>query len=206
MTVGDEVRSGLDHWSRQEWRPALWHATEALNKTADKRYPALDEGAAFRQTLRDDVDIFAAMAAGDIDFVGSRFPLPIPSDQPDGRPDIADLMFAVHRYLHVDEAEMPAGCQVVPPAEGVSMFVIANGRLWLRATAAIAMLTVSVLAPENEGQPIPESYFLSWRNYDFLVSASWGEGAEFRRLVASVPIQRYTLDFGNAWDAWAPVR
>jgi hypothetical protein len=206
MTVGDEVRSGLDHWSAGEWRPALWHATEALNKTADKRYPALDEASAFRQTLRDDVDIFGTMAAGDIDMADSRFPLPIASDQPDGRPDIADLMYAVYRYLHGDESSMPAGCQVDPHAEGVSMFTIANGRLWLRATAAIGLFAVAVLAPENEGQPIPESYFLSWRNYDFLVSDSWGKREGFRESVAVEPIQQYTLDFGEAWDAWAPVR
>lgn len=206
MTVGDEVRSGLDHWSRGEWRPALWHATAALNKTADKRYPALEEGAAFRQALRDDVDIFAALAAADIDLVGSRFPLPVPSDQSDGRPDIADVMYAVHRYLHVDEIEMPAGCQVVPPTEDVSMFSIANGRLWLRASAALGLLAVAVFAPENEGQPIPESYFLSWRNYDFLVSDSWGQRERFRELMATAPIEKYTLDFGDSWDAWAPVR
>lgn len=204
MTVGDEVRSALDHWSRGEWRPALWHATAALNKTADKRYPALDEGAAFRQTLRDEVDIFGAMAAGDIDLVNSRFPLPVPSDQPDGRPDIADVMYAVHRYLHVDESVMPAGCQVVPPAEGMSMFAIANGRLWLRATAAIGLVAVSVFAPENEGQPIPESYFLSWQNYDFMVSDSWAQREAFRQVMANSPVPQYTLDFGAAWDAWAP--
>ncbi len=206
MTVGDEVRSGLDHWSRGEWRPAMWHATEAVSKTADKRYPALDPAAAFRQTIRDDVDIFTALAAADIDLAGSRFPLPIASDQPDGRPDIADVMYAVYRYLHVDESEMPAGCQVVPPGEGVPMFSIANGRVWLRATAAIGLFAVAVLAPENEGQPIPESYFLSWRNNDFLVAESWGRREGFRELMANAPITQYTLDFGNSWDAWAPVR
>lgn len=206
MTVGDEVRKALDHWSVGEWRPALWHATEALNKTADKRYAALDEGAAFRQTLRDDVDVFSAMAAGDIDLVDSRFPLPIPSDQADGRPDVADVMYAVHRYLHVDEMEMPAGCQVVPPTEDESMFAIANGRLWLRATAAIGLVAVSVFAPENEGQPIPDSYFLAWRNYDFLVSDSWGQREGFRQILAGTPIEQYPLDFGVAWDAWAPAR
>ena len=206
MTVGDEVRSGLDHWSVGEWRPALWHATEAIRKTADKRYPALDEAAAFRQTIRDQVDIFAAMAAGDIDLVRSRFPLPIASDQPDGRPDVADLMYAIYRYLHVSETEMPAGCQVVPPVEGVSMFTVANGRLWLRATAAIGLLAVAVLAPENEGQPIPDSYFLSWRNYDFPVAEAWGQWEGFRDLLAREAIPQYELDFGDAWNAWAPTR
>ncbi len=184
----------------------MWHATEAVSKTADKRYPALDPAAAYRQTIRDDVDIFTALAAADIDLAGSRFPLPIASDQPDGRPDIADVMYAVYRYLHVDESEMPAGCQVVPPAEGVSMFSIANGRVWLRATAAIGLLALAVLAPENEGQPIPESYFLSWRNNDFLVSDSWGRREGFREIMANAPIVQYTLDFGDSWNAWAPVR
>ena len=33
MTVGEEVRSSLDHWSVGEWRQAFWHATAALEQT-----------------------------------------------------------------------------------------------------------------------------------------------------------------------------
>lgn len=205
MTVGDEVRKALDHWSVGEWRPAMWHATGALEMTATKRYPKLDPPAAFKQTIRDDIEILGAMASPDIDFVASRFPVPVPTDRPDGRPDIADVLYAVHLYLHVDESQMPAGCQVVPHAEGVPLFEIANGRIWLRATVAIALLAVAVFAPENGGQTIPDSYFLSWREYDFKVEDAWGQHDKFRELVASADIPRSTLDFGTAWDVWGPV-
>ena len=83
MTVGEEVRSSLDHWSVGEWRQAFWHATAALEQTADKRYPALPRATQFKRTIRDDVDIFGAMSAPDIDFVASRFPVPVASDLPD---------------------------------------------------------------------------------------------------------------------------
>lgn len=205
MTVGDEVRRSLDHWSATEWRPAMWHATQVLQLTASKRYPSLDESAAFKQTLRDELAVFGAMAAPDIDFFGSRFPLPVPSDRPDGRPDIADVMYGVYRYLHVDEMEMPAGCQVIPHAEGVPLIEIAAGRLWLRATAAIALVAVGVFAPENGGQWIPDDYFLSWGQYDFQIQDSWGQRDKFLELVAETPILKYPLDFAEVWNTWAPV-
>ena len=184
----------------------MWHATEALALTAAKRYPDLEPGAAFRQMVRDEVDVFSAMAAPDIDFVLSRFPVPVPSDQPDGRPDIADLLYAVHRYLHVDESEMPAGCQVIPHAEGVPMCEIANGRLWLRATAAIAMDAVAVFAPENDDERIPESYFLAWREYQFPIAEWWGRRDDFGSIVGAARIEQFPLDFGAAWDVWGPAR
>lgn len=206
MSVGAEVRSGLDHWSAGEWRPAMWHATAALELTAVKRYPTLEPEEAFKQTIRDEVDTFSAMVAPDIDFVASRFPVPVPSDQPDGRPDIADLLYAVHRYLHVDESAMPAGCQVVPHAEGVPLFNIAHGRLWLRATAAIGLLAIAVFAPENQGQSIPKPYFLSWREHSFPVAEWWGRRDDFGAIVAESAIEQYALDFGPAWDAWGSAR
>jgi hypothetical protein len=40
VSVGEGVRRSLDHWSGQEWRQALWHATAALEETASSAdYP-----------------------------------------------------------------------------------------------------------------------------------------------------------------------
>lgn len=204
VTVGEEVRSSLDHWSAGEWRQSLWHATAAVQETADKRYPALPRAAQFKRTVRDDVDIFGALAAPDIDFDTSRFPLPVASDSTDGRPDIADVLFAVHRYLHGHTDEMPAGCEVTPPAEGVSMFEISRGRLWLRASATLGLLGIAVFAAENSGETIPGNYHLGWQQHIFHVSGWWGWQAHFREIVAKAAITRYALDFGAEWDAWSP--
>lgn len=205
MSVGDEVRSSLDHWSAGEWRQALWHATAALEGTADKRYPSLDPAARFKRTVRDDVDVFGAMAGPEIDFVTSRFPVPVQSDEPDGRPDIADVLYGVHRYLRGDEAEMPAGVEVEPHAEGIPLFNIGSGRLWLRATAALGLLAIAVFSPENTDERIPGNYHLGWQQQIFHVVGWWGWREHFREIVRNAGITRYTLDFSPEWPSWSPI-
>ena len=183
----------------------MWHATAALDETAHKRYPWLDPGARFRRTVRDDLDIFAAMTAPDIDFVGSRFPVPVASDGPDRRPDIADVLYAVHRYLHDDENAMFAGCEITSHAEGVPMFEIARGRLWLRASAVLGLLGIAVFSAENKGEQIPEPYQLGWRQHIFHICGWWGWQNHFREIVSLTAIPQSTLDFAEEWDTWAPV-
>ena len=204
MTVGEQVQASLDHWSAGEWRSALWHATAALDETANKRYPWLDAGTRFKRTLREDVDIFSAMTAPDIDFVNSRFPVPAPSDLADGRPDIADVLYAVHRYLHEDENVMPAGCEITAHADGVPMFEIAKGRLWLRGSAVLGLLGIAVFSAENKDEQIPDPYQLGWRQHIFHVCGWWGWQNHFREIVSRTAIQQYALDFADEWDAWAP--
>lgn len=205
MTVGEQVQASLDHWSAEEWRQALWHATAALDETAAKRYPLLGPAPRFRRVLRDDVDIFTAMTAPDIDFVSSRFPVPAPSDLGDGRPDIADVLYTVHRYLHEDEDAMPAGCEITAHAEGVPMFEIARGRVWLRGSAALGLLGIAVFSAENKGERIPDTYHLGWRQHIFHVCGWWGWQNHFREIVSNIPVPQFVLDFAEEWDTWAPV-
>jgi len=195
----------LDHWTTGEGRSAMWHATAALDETAIKRYSWLDPASRFTRTVRDDLDIFAAMTAPDIDFVNSRFPVPVPSDSADQRPDIADVLYAVHRYLHEDENAMSAGCEITAHAEGVPMFEIARGRLWLRASAVLGLLCIAVFAAENKGEQIPEPYELGWRQHVFHVCGWWGWQNHFREIVSHTEIPQFTLDFAEEWDTWGPV-
>jgi hypothetical protein len=183
----------------------MWHATAAADETAAKRYPQLGPDQRFRRIIRDDVDIFAAMTAPDIDLVSSRFPLPVPSDLPDRRPDIADVLYAVHRYLHEDENAMPAGCEITAHADGVPMFEIGGGRLWLRGSAVLGMLGIAVFAVENRGEHIPEAYTLGWRQYVFHIAGWWGWQSHFRDIVSQTLMPHYTLDFAEQWDAWQPI-
>ncbi|MFM9033221.1 MAG: hypothetical protein ACKOQ4_02860 [Mycobacterium sp.] len=205
MSVGEEVQSSLDHWSAQQWRNAMWHATAALDETAAKRHPSMDTAARFRRTVREDVDVFGAMAGAEIDFSTSRLPLPVHSDLPDGRPDIADVLWAVHRYLHEDESVMAAGCQISPHAEGVPLFDIHSGRLWLRASAALGLLAIAVFSPENKGEPIPGDYHLGWQQHTFHVVGWWGWRDHFREIVRNAAVPQYELDFGAEWEVWGPV-
>ncbi len=183
----------------------MWHASAALKETAVKRYPWLDPGPAFRRTVRDDIDIFTALAAPDIDFADSRFPVPVPSDTTEGHPDMADLLWGVYRFLHEDENALAAGCQITAHADGVPMFEILRGRLSLRASAALGLLGVAVFAAENRGEQIPENYMLGWRQHVFHVYGWWGWHNHFREIVSLTPITKYPLDFAEEWDTWSPV-
>lgn len=205
MAVGDEVRISLDHWSAKEWRQAVFHACDAVDETARKRYPSLGVAARFKRTVRDDVDVFQAMTAPDIDFANSRFPVAVQTDNADGRPDIADVLFGVHRFLHGHEDELPAGCEIVPHADGVPMFHASAGRLRLRASAALGLLGIAVFAPENRGENAPPTYTLGWQQHTFHIAGWWGWQDHFREIVRNARIGSSPLDFGPEWNNWQPV-
>ncbi|MCB0933642.1 MAG: hypothetical protein KDB71_17325 [Mycobacterium sp.] len=206
MTVGEQVRDSLNHWSARQWRQSMWHASEALDETARKRYPTLGVAARFKRTVRDDLDIFTAMMAPDIDLVRSRFPVRVQSDATDGRPDVADLLFATHRYLHGHENDFPGGCEIMPHIDGVPAFHISEGHLQLRASAALGLLAIAVFSPENRGEQIPGSYQLGWQQHIFHVRGWWGWRDHFREILRTEPIPSYPLDFGPEWSNWQPVR
>lgn len=205
MTVGEEVQKALDHWTIQEWGQAMWHACEAVDETARKRYPALGAATRFKWTVRDGMDIFTAMTAPDIDFANSRYPVPVETDEPDARPDMADVLYALNRYLHDEDDALPAGCEITPHALGVPTFNISEGHLQLRASAALGLLAIAVLAPENRGEVIPGSYQLTWQQHILNVCGWWGWQDHFRDILLNSPITQFPLDFGPEWDDWQPV-
>ena len=90
------------------------HACNAVDGTAKKRYPQLGVATRFKRAIRDSLDIFRAMAAPGIDFDQSRFPIAVKSDLPDGRPDVADVLYGIHRWVHGHEDELPDGFELTP--------------------------------------------------------------------------------------------
>ncbi len=206
MTVGDDVRAALDHWSAREWTESVARACDAVAGTATKRYPDLGKAARFTRTVRSGVDIFGAMAAADIDFATSRLPVPVDSRLPGGKPDIADVLYAVHRYLDGEHSAIPGGCVVTAPVETVPMFHIHRGHLRMRASAALGLLAVAVLAPENKGESIGGSYTLGWRQHVFHIIGWWGWQDHFREILTTNEVEPQELDFGPEWAHWESVR
>lgn len=206
MTVGEDVQAALDHWSAREWTEAVALSCDAVAATGAKRYPELGEAARFTRTVRDGIDVFGAMAAADIDFTASRLPLAVASDLPGGRPDVADVLYAVHRYLNGDGNAIPGGCVVTEPVETVPMFHIYLGHLRIRASAALGLLAVAVLAPENKGESIGGTYTLGWRQHVLHVIGWWGWQDHFREILTTDEVERQELDFGPEWAHWESVR
>jgi hypothetical protein len=92
----------------------MLHACDAVDGTAKKRY--LQQGVAtrFKGIIRESLDIFGLMAAPAIDFDRSRFPIAVKSDLPDGCPDIADVLYGIHRWCHGREEDLPDGFELTP--------------------------------------------------------------------------------------------
>lgn len=205
MTVGDHVRRSLDHWSAKEWGKSVSQAFDAVAETGRKRYPTLGVAARFKRTLRDELDVFGAMTASDFDFRASRFPVSVQTDMADGRPDIADVLYGVHRFLDGHTDELPAGCEITAHADGVPMFHVSRGRLRLRASAALGLLAVAVFAPENKGEAVPDTYTLGWQQHLFHICAWWGWRDHFLEIVRNAAVPQVVLDFGPEWANWEPV-
>jgi hypothetical protein len=206
VDVGDSVRRSLDHWERREWDTSMVHACNAVDGTAKKRYPQPGVASRFKRTIRDSLDIFRVMAAPGIDFEQSRFPIAVKSDLPDGRPDIADVLYGVHRWSHGHDDELPEGFELTPhgprPA-GVQVW--RSGKIQLPASAVIGLLAIAVFAPENKGEAIPEGYQLSWYQHVFHICLWWGWQDHFREIISTAQIPQVTLDFAESWDDWTPV-
>ena len=182
------------------------HACNAVDGTAKKRYPQLGVATRFKRTIRDSLDIFRAMAAPGIDFDHSRFPITVKSDLSDGRPDVADVLYGIHRWSHGHDDELPDGFELTPhgprPAE---VRIWKTGRIQLPASAVVGLLAVAVFSPENKGEVIPDGYQLSWYQHVFHICMWWGWQDHFREIISTTQIPQTTLDFSESWDAWTPV-
>ncbi len=207
MTVGESVAQSLQQWDRKLWDVAMLHACKAIDGTGKKRYPALGVGARFRTVIRDSLDIFGVMATPGVDLDHTRFPVAVRSDLlPDQRPDIADVLYGIHRWLHGHGDESSAGFEVTPYVNAGAVLRIANdGKVQLPTSAIIGLLAVAVFAPENKGEAIPATYQLSWYDHVFLISAWWGWQDHFREIANADQSRLVTLDFGDLWNRWTPV-
>ncbi len=181
------------------------HACNAVDGTAKQRYPQLGIANRFKSTIRDALDIFGVMAAPSVDFQQTRFPIAVKSDLPDGRPDIADVLFGIYRWNHGHEDELPNGYELTPHGpRPLGLHIWREGKIQLPAASAIGLLAVAVFAPENKGQQIPDGYTLSWFQYVFPICIWWGWQDHFREIVGSSEIARSTLDFAESWENWTP--
>jgi hypothetical protein len=206
MKVGDSVKFSLDHWDRNEWDAAMLHACNAVDGIGKKRYLKLGVAARFKRTMRDSLDIFGAMAMPGINLDETRFPVPVKSDQADKRPDIADIVYGIHRCTQGHGDDLPDGYELMPYAEPIARTRMHHGKIRLSAATVLGLLAVAVFAPENSGQIIPDGYQLRLHQHTFLISDWWGRQDDFREIIGLIRSQSpsVTINFAHWWDDWTP--
>lgn len=183
VSVGESVAQSLQQWDRKLWDVAMLHACNAVDETGRKRYPTLGVGTRFRTALRDSLDIYGVMATPGVDLEKTRFPVGVRSDLlPDKRPDIADVLYGIHRWLHGHADESSVEFEVSPYVNASAALRIANdGKIQLPKSAILGLLAVAVFAPENKGEVIPPDYQLSWYDHVFFIQCLVGVARPFPR-------------------------
>jgi hypothetical protein len=108
-------------------------ACNAVDGTGKRRYPQQGVATRFKRTIRDSLNIFGLMAAPAVDFDQSRFPIAVKSDLPDSRPDIADVLYGIHRWNHGHGDELPNGFELTPHGpRPLGLHVWRNGKFSFR--------------------------------------------------------------------------
>ena len=204
MNVGNSVRKAIDDWGSGELESAMLHACNAVDGTAKKLYPTLGSNDRFTRFLRENYAVLGPMGAPGINILETRFPVTVQRPKaPDGKPDIADVIYGIHRCTHGHGDELPDGFALIQDVAGpkrITRMKIERGKVRLSDRIIFGLLTVAVLSPVNKDQSIPDSYYLTFgESAKLVINEWWGRVSDFPAIIALDPALQVKLDFGN-WN------
>jgi hypothetical protein len=205
VKVGKSVQKAIEEWLAGDLDSAMLHACNAIDGTAKKLFPALGSNARFTRVLRENYGILGPMGAPGIDLVETRFPVVVQNAKaPGGKPDIADVIYGIHRCSHGHGDELPDGFELIPDAGGPKQktrMSVEKGKVRISDRMIFALLAVAVLSPVNEDQQVPDTYYLFFgAATKLMINEWWGRAAEFPAIAATEPMPSVKLDFGD-WMA-----
>ncbi len=205
MNVGDSVRKAIEDWEHGEVESAMLHACNAVDGTAKKLYPMRGSNERFTGVLRENYAILGPMGAPGIDLVETRFPVTVPKPKaPGGGPDIADVIYGIHRCAHGHGDELPDGFALIQDAAGqkrLTRMEVERGKVRLSDRIIFGLLAVAVLSPVNRDQSVPDGYYLTFgESAKLVINEWWGRASDFPSIAAQDPMPQVKLDFGS----WMP--
>ena len=111
----------------------MLHACNAVDGTGKKVLPPeLGNKARFTRLLRENYDILGPMGAPGINVVETRFPVTVNRPtSPDGKRDLADVIYGIHRCSQGHGDELPDGFDLIQDAadsERISTWRLSGAR------------------------------------------------------------------------------
>jgi len=162
VNVGNSVRKAIDDWRAGESEAAMLHACNAIDGTAKKQYPTLHgNNARFTRLLRDSYSVLGRMGAPGINLEETRFAVSVRWPKaPGGQPDIADVLYGIHRCCRGHGEELPNGFDLFRDAAGpthLTTMEITKGTVRLSDRIIFGLVAVAVLSQPTEakGSPTP---------------------------------------------------
>lgn len=205
MKISDSIRKAIDDWQQHELESAMLHACNAVDGTAAKVYPKLGSNARFTKLLRDNYDILGPMGAPGINLADTRFPVVLKNPKASGgKPDIADIIYGIHRCSHGHGEELPDGFELIEDASGpprITHMHVEKGKVHLSDRIIFGMIAVVVLSPVNNDLATSklDGYFLTFSDLPkLMINDWWGEAEKFiSEIIPQDPLPLVTIDFKN---------
>jgi hypothetical protein len=123
MKVGKSIQNSIDEWLIRDYDSAMLHACNAVDGTAKKAISSNANRFRFTQLLRDNYVILGPMGIPGVNLVETRFPVKILGRPPSaGNPDVADIIYSIHRCSHAHGDELPDGFELYDDASGIPRY------------------------------------------------------------------------------------
>lgn len=202
MNVGNSARKAIDDWEAGELDSAMLHACNAIDGTAKKLYPKLGSNARFTQLLRDNYSILGPTGMPGINIGETRFPVKVDRPKaPGGQPDLADVIYGIHRCSHGHGDELPGGFELIQDVRGPmrqTRCEIQRGSIRLSDRIIFGLIAVAVLSPANKDQHVPDGYYLTFGATEkLIINDWWGRAVDFPAVAATDPVPSVKLDFAE---------
>lgn len=204
MEVGRSVAKAIDEMERGDRESAMLHACNAVDGTAAKIYPSLGSNARFTKLLRENYAILGPMGAPGINLEETRFPVTVERPKAlGGKPDIADVIYGIHRCTHGHGVALPDGFDLFPDTSVVTFpprtrIEVQRGKVRLSDRIIYGLIAVSVFSPANIGQVTPPGYYLTYGGVStMLINEWWGRAVDFPNISSLVDLPSVKLDFGD---------
>ena len=203
MKIADSVRKAIADWQQGDPESAMLHACNAVDGTARKLYPKLGSRERFTRVLRENYRVLGPMGAPGIDLVNTRWPVDVKAPTAlGGKPDVADVLYGIHRCCHAHGDELPEGFELVPDAAGPNLqtrMLVEKGKVRLSDPMIFGLLAVAVLSLANKTEVATalNGYFLTFGPAKLIINDWWGRAADFAAIAAKYPLPLVKLDFGD---------
>jgi hypothetical protein len=198
VDVGNSIRKAILDWDLDEFDSAMLHACNAVDGTAAKVYPTLGSKARFIRLLRDNYGILLPMGGVPINGTDTRFPVEVRRSKDEERwPDLAAVIYGVHRCHHGHGEELPAGFEL-RPEEATTQ--VTHGTVALPRSIIFGLLAVAVANRSNATQRVPDSFYFTFRGLKVHVNKLWGMEAGMKSFFALLGLPQITMDFSD----WRP--
>lgn len=201
VNVGRSVQKAIDEWEAADLDSAMLHACNAIDGTAKKHYPReRGSNARFTRLLRDNYGILGPMGMPGINVVETRFPVSIQRPKaPGGKPDLADVIYGIHRCCHGHGEALPNGFELLPDTRGPARhttLLVERGKIRLSDRVIFALIAVAVMCPVSAGQSVPDEYHLTFGStHKLMINDWWGRASDFPAIAATDTVPLVTLDF-----------